>query len=753
MKKILFFIFIFSFAYSQDQSLKYSDWKNYTSLLSINSLSSSGADIWGATNGGVFQYNTSSKNIKRYTNVDGLSSLESSSILADTKNRVWVGGTGGEVDVFFPETNKWINLKDISVAYSGLSKKINGFLQKNDSIYVLSDFGISVYDFESKEFRDSYIKLGGFAAFTPVIDLCMGSKKIFALTPFGLATADKNNKNLLSPDAWSSYEKSQYFENQTMVDIEIRNDNLYVLTNNAIFKQSGDTFVKISSLNQESKKILLSGNDLYIAQIFQILSLNSNDVISPTSIPIQNSITSGFYSNGKIWLSSAGSGLAEVNNNKVEFINLNCPESNSFSKIIISSDGALWATSSGLGGGSPFGFYKFKDGIWKNYNRSNNPELNSDAFCAIHEGENGSIYAGSYGGGIVKIYGEKIESFTTSNSTLVGTVDNPNFIPITGITKDNSGNLWITNYKAVNNNALNSFSTKSEWKSYPNSINSTSNSFFRGLVVDEYGTKWIISEYDPVYNGLFYFNEKYTLPGTVSGWGFISNEEIYSGASNSQVQCVAIDKNGELWIGTVTGLSVISRPSNPAGSISKPCFTTRCNISGQVINTIAVDPLNNKWVGTKSTGIWVLSPDGSSVITQLNSENSFLPDNNIKSITIDPKTGYVYAGTDKGLSSFKTYLVEPLPEFSDNLKVYPNPFNPEKSTLSIDGLIESSNIKVISPYGKMIRTFEAPGGRLAYWDGKDENDVYVATGIYFVIAYSSDGKKSSIGKVAVVRSN
>jgi len=170
------------------------------------------------------------------------------------------------------------------------------------------------------------------------------------------------------------------------------------------------------------------------------------------------------------------------------------------------------------------------------------------------------------------------------------------------------------------------------------------------------------------------------------------------------------------------------------------------------VNCITVDPLNNKWVGTKTTGIWVLTSDGSSVIAQINTNNSKLLDDNIRSIALNPKDGTVYVGTEKGLSSFKTYLVEPLPEYSENLKLYPSPYKPEKGNLSIDGLIESSNIKIITPYGKLIKDFTSPGGRVAYWNGKDSNGEYVASGIYFVIAYSSDGSKNSIGKVTVIRS-
>jgi hypothetical protein len=311
--------------------------------------------------------------------------------------------------------------------------------------------------------------------------------------------------------------------------------------------------------------------------------------------------------------------------------------------------------------------------------------------------------------------------------------------------------MWFTNHLAMNNAALVSMDKNGEWKNYINGL-SPSHVYYRKMIIDEYSSKWIISDVDPVRNGLFLYNEKYTLPNTFNGWGGVYNSDLALGGDNAQVLCMVEDKNNELWIGTKDGIAVINRITNPLSRITRPCFTTRCNISGQSINSIKVDALNNKWLGTSATGIWILSPDGSSVVTQLNTENSPLLSNDIKCITFNPSDGTVYVGTEKGLSTFKTFLVEPLPDYAENLKLYPNPYKPEIGNLYIDGLIESSSIKVISPHGKLITEFQSPGGRIAYWDGRDHNMQFVASGVYFVVAYSSDGSKTSIGKVAVIRS-
>jgi hypothetical protein len=757
MKKLVFFFLIVTFAYSQNDALRISEWRNYTSFRNINSITSISDNLWVGTNGGVFRYNQTTKDLLKMTNVEGLNSLEVTAIFADSKSRIWAGGSNGMIDVYNTNDQSWTNINDISLAYSGQSKKINGFLQKNDSIYILSDFGVSVYDASKKEFRDTYIKFGSFAAFSKVIDLVFTSDKIIALTSSGLAIADKNSKTLISPTEWTCYEKENYFESQDLVDISVFNNSLYVLTQYALYKQNGNSFSKIITFNQSSKKIFTDGSSFYVALEFKILKLNSLGGFDENSTVISNSISTAYLLNNKICLGFATEGLATITNNTLEYFNLNCPNSNLFNGLLISSTGALWAVSVGLNDAVGYGFYKFQDSTWTNYDKTRYPSLRTNAYCALAEADDNSIFVGSWGSGVARVKKDtNITIYDENNSLLVGIQipdpGSPQFIPIGGIDKDLSGTMWFTNHRAMNGGALLSLSTSSKWTSYQNGVN-TNSVYYRRLLVDsDLGTKWIISDVDPVYNGLFYFNEKYALPGTISGWGFLSNDEIYSGSSTSQVQCLALDKNNELWVGTASGLSIIGSIRDPRASITKPCVTTRCNISGQVINCIAVDPLNNKWVGTKTTGVWVLTPDGSSVIEQLNSGNSKLLSDDIRAISINPKDGTVFIGTENGLSSFKTFLVEPLPEFSENLKIYPNPFNPEKASLSIDGLIESSSIKIISPYGKMIKDFASPGGRIAYWDGKDANNEYVSSGIYFVIAYSSDGKQNSLGKVAVVRS-
>jgi flagellar hook assembly protein FlgD len=66
-------------------------------------------------------------------------------------------------------------------------------------------------------------------------------------------------------------------------------------------------------------------------------------------------------------------------------------------------------------------------------------------------------------------------------------------------------------------------------------------------------------------------------------------------------------------------------------------------------------------------------------------------------------------------------------------------------------LVSNSTIKIFTISGDLVRTLSTPGGRMTFWDGKDEKGQYVPTGIYLIVAYNEDGTKVGIGKLAVLR--
>jgi hypothetical protein len=271
----------------------------------------------------------------------------------------------------------------------------------------------------------------------------------------------------------------------------------------------------------------------------------------------------------------------------------------------------------------------------------------------------------------------------------------------------------------------------------------------KNLVIDQYGTKWYtISNEGSL--GLFYFNEKGTYSDESDDvYGYITTSK---GLTSNAIYSLAIDRRGDLWVGTSLGVNIISNvnavltSSNPQLKIANS-FSVR----QQTVNALAVDPLNQKWLGTNQ-GLFLLSTDGTQLLSTIDSKNSPLLSDIIESIAIDEKSGKVYVGTANGLTAFDTPSILPVESFS-GLNIYPNPLViiDGSKLVTIDGLIRNTDIKIVTVAGKLVREFTSPGGRTAFWDGRDNDGNLVNSGVYIIIAFDQEGNSVETGKIAVLR--
>ena len=167
---------------------------------------------------------------------------------------------------------------------------------------------------------------------------------------------------------------------------------------------------------------------------------------------------------------------------------------------------------------------------------------------------------------------------------------------------------------------------------------------------------------------------------------------------------------------------------------------------------IAIDPSNRLWIATNE-GVYLLQErNGFERVEFFTAENSPLFSDVIVTVAVDGRTGVVYFGTDQGLISFRGDAINPVSTKRD-LFVYPNPVRitdgatPE---IFIEGLVEATEVKVVTVHGEVVAEFSARGGRVQ-WDGRDRNQRLVPSGIYLVVAVGQNGEGTAFGKVAVIR--
>ena len=175
-------------------------------------------------------------------------------------------------------------------------------------------------------------------------------------------------------------------------------------------------------------------------------------------------------------------------------------------------------------------------------------------------------------------------------------------------------------------------------------------------------------------------------------------------------------------------------------------------MSGVYIKDIEVDGANRKWIGTNSNGIYLVSADGLETIHHFTTENSPLPSDCIESIAINNVTGEVFIGTDKGIASYRSDAIGAADTLVKcNVHACPNPVKADYSgNIAILGLTHDCNVKIVDTAGYLINEGTSNGGQYT-WNGRNARGEKVASGVYYVLTYDSNGNEGVATKIVVIR--
>jgi ligand-binding sensor domain-containing protein len=724
-------------------------WKNYTDMKGVTSIACTENDVWAATHGGLFRLQLSDSSFTTLTNSEGLTDNDLTAILVDDLGKVWVGTSSGAIDVFDPVSETWQHILDIVV--SGKARKgITGFFQSGDSIFIASDFGVSLFLRSRGEFRETYGKFGPFPSSIRVNAFVSANGMLWVATASGLASAERSNPNLSAPSAWTTYTTSDGLPSNNVAALAFFDGSIYAGTGAGLSRLSGSGWERVQAFGSNGiSQLLPIGDRLYVATGTDLYSWGVDGAATKVGESLPGVITAAAEEgSGNVVIGVEANGLAFLNGTVWSFKFPNGPGSNSFVSLKLDATGVLFAASGSTNGKGFYGFdLSAPPGMqWKNYNVQVNPVLQSDNYYRVSLGQDDSKWISSWGNGVARLDADGVLSvFDKKTAGFGGIQEDTNYVVIGDVVPDRRGNTWMTVRSASNQNVIAVFRPDSTWFFLQNGLNPNT-TLLTSIAVDQFDTKWIVSE-DASLPGLLYLRDGGTLTNPNDDvWSILTADH---GLSSNTVTRLVVDRDGELWVGTNLGLNIVVNPASPKAQQA----VRRVFIAfDQYINDIAADPTGNKWVGTKE-GVFVLSPDGTSLVAQYTVENTGgkLTDNDVRAVAFDDKRGIAYIGTGKGLSALTTTAVAPVENFGD-LLISPNPFSlPSTRDLQIDGLVRDSNIKIVTIDGRLVRDFSSPGGRVAFWDGRDESGRYVPSGVYIVVASSTNGEEVAKGKVAVLR--
>ena len=742
------------------------DWVLYPSYHNATYCQTAGDKVYVLASGALYSYNTSDEEVRVYDKINTLSDIDITHIeyCKDIKALVVVY-SNANIDILFDDEEVY-NITDFKNK-SLPDKKINGVDIQGTTAYISTVFGVVELDLEEYEFTNTYT--------TGLNTYCtyLFNGTLFCGTETGMYSC-ATDKNLLDKNNW--VKKNNYF---TKAICELDGMLYCYLDEFGIYSYNAD--------NNILKDVVYNHGEKYNAmysngkEIIASAKKKTTIITSPTDVTVYKNSNSNFIlkDGNHFWDCKGYNGIVKCIAKDGEIIvnstsvTPDSPVRNYCEYMKFASDDKLLVA----GGNLNYFDITFYDGTLMEYdysgNRWNNlpedtikqatgiPYLN---LCAIDEdpAEPGHYFAGSFGYGLYEFRnGKFVKHYSTHNSPLESVIPtNTRFVRIPSVKFDKEGNLWCIN--TGTKNIVKVLKSDGTWcELYYKPIEKLATMV--EPVMDSRGWLWLKSLQGEA--GIFCAKMNGTpldsSDDESKAWlnKFVNQDgisyDIY------QVFALAEDREGQMWVGTNTGLFVIDNPKTFFNNgVFKQIKVPRNDgtgladylLSGTYIKSIQVDGANRKWIGTNDDGIYLISADGLETIHHFTTDNSSLPSNSIVSIAINDRSGEVFIGTDKGIASYMSDATRPEEKLDENnIYAYPNPVKADYSgNIAIVGLTHDCNVKIVDTAGYLINEGTSNGGQYT-WNGRNARGEKVASGVYYVLTYDSNGNEGVATKIVVIR--
>ena len=714
--------FIFSLYIISICSAEIGDWKTFTSAKDIRSFKITENKIWSATNGGVLEYTISDSTFNIITNTDGLASNDIVAIEVDNQGSIWIAAQNGILNVLDPQRNNLDTIND----YQGLS--IHEMMVYGDSMFVLLNIGVSLYDIKKHEVKETY-KIG--ESFQAIIV----DRDIWVATRDGMKQASLDFPNLIAPNAWKTFTRLNGLPATETLSVERFEGTIVAGTQSGLSFYDGVAWSPAELDTLEIRDLIVLNNQLIAITNGAVFRRIDAGVYSWVGALSGDKRISGIDGEGRLWVGLGNKGLARFDETDAAWtlVAPNGPGDNRFHALVFDHDGMLWAASS-TGGVSSF------DGkTWRNYS-STNGKLKSNDYRGLAVDNRNRIWAASAGQGVTifekRDDGEAVvvDEITSSDNRLADATGTSNYVIVSAIKQDAQGNMWVLNKFAKNRRVLAVVDTAGNWQ-YFTTLDGILSDEVVTLEMDNFSRIWIGTEGAGISvlddnNTPFYKNDDDLSQG-------LGKED---GLENSAITSLAFDRDGVMWIGTPGRLHYWFE-----GQVG-----LRYSVINDDINVVAVDVRNNKWIGTGG-GLSVLDADGFTW-THYSTSNSPLVSDNITAFAFNEITGEVYIGTSNGLSRLETPFTKP----AQNLELvigHPNPFilDGADAQFHIDNLAEKATVRIFTPEGVLVKKIPQSQifGSRTTWYGRNDSGELVASGVYIYLVTTEDGQ-TKVGKVAVI---
>jgi len=736
-------------------------WSDHLSYFSAKSLAVSSEEIYASTGNSIIFFNKQYEELGKITRVQGLSETAISCIgWSEDQKALVIAYASTNIDVI---RNKTVyNIPDIKNKYITGRKEIFRIKASGKFAYLATSFGVVVVDITKNEINDTW-KPGTGGETAEVYDISFTQNRVYAATSSGVYSADPSSAGL------------SYYGNWTLLNTLPTPSGLY----NAVYATPSKVYVNRSEKSAAGDSVYVTGTGTsllyyesgtynhsfdgfaggftissgWVVRVFSDDGSLTKSITSynPGNLDVHQSIADG----SNIWLADYNSGLVR-GTNMTTFSKLNLPGPYTNDVInLVNSSGKTYITGGAVDNAwnnvwRPLQVFSHENNIWHS-------EISydlKDPMRVLPDPDNKNHYwVSTWGAGLLE-YNDNtlVKHYNDSNSPLETIIPGKPYSRVCGLAMDKNRNIWMT--QSGVQGTVKVLKPDGTWIVNPVTVEAPT---IGDIIITKAGHKWVVL---PRGFGLFVLDDNKT-PDNFSDDR--SKQFLVKDTDNkviSVVYSITEDLDGSIWVGTDQGPAVyynplqIFEPDPRAFRVKVPrndgTGLADYMLGTEIITSISVDGANRKWLGTFSSGAYLLSPDGTTKLTNYTEENSPLLSNTVVSIDIDDKTGEVWFGTAMGVISVRGEATAGGTEFN-NVYTFPNPVRESfQGNVTITGLIRNTRIKITDVSGNLVYEAVSEGGQ-ASWDLKTYNGERVSTGVYLVFCASEDGSEACVTKMLVIK--
>ena len=755
-------------------------WKVYFAYRDAGVSVSTGNMVYALYGTNLLRYEPASSEVRDYSRIDGMHGKEVGFIgYSNTQRVLVIVYTNGDID-FLEADDTFSNAPQLRLA-TDAGLKVNNLSVCGDWATISTNTGVALLDVKKREFHGFY-ELGGEVLAATVFDECIFASTSSEILAVGMKEnlSDRNNWKKLKASQASTFlpfAGRLYFTVPSSG--EVLHSGLWYFT----AKEEGSEQQCVSVNRNKYKSLWADATTAVFCNNARVDIITAQKPDEMTGIEQENAWKGiSRTSDGTFWAGDGMNGLKGLRLQGKKLVETGdiiggygpirdlCYYMKYEGDRLLIAGGRLdpydlnhWPATLMYLEEDKWSFFQ-EEGI-----AQKTGALYRDMTCIAQDPDDPNHhFATSGGGGLYEYRNLKFSAhYTYDNSPIQSAVPgNKNYVRMDGLAYDAERNLWMVNNHA--DKPLMVRKRDGSWKSFdvPELYLAPT---LECVLIDSGGRVWVCSRRttaNPDHDaGLLCLDPNGTIDKTSDDRQRYRTHAVNEDGATINltygVYTLAEDLDGRIWVGTADGIYVVD---NPEDWFSNDFILTQVKVprndgtnfadyllAGLKIKAIAVDGANRKWIGTIGSGLYLVSADGTEIIHHFTEENSPLLSDIVNSIAVNETTGEVMIGTEMGLCSYQGDATAPAEKLDkDNIRVYPNPVAHEyNGSVTINGLTENADVKIVSPAGHTVAGGTAIGGMFT-WNCRNIHGERVGSGVYTIMVSTSDAKKGAVAKIVVI---